>query len=275
LAIKDILVFLSDGETNEARERTAISMALQHGARLTGAALATLRPRHAPDEGVRANARMGDRMARRLVEAFNDRGAAAGLNTSTMMIKGDGPTSAMKFAHYARNSDLVILAQPNPSYTSFTRLQELAQTVLLHSGRPVFFMPYIGVKRIPYEKALVAWDGTPAASRVVHDAIPLLAASRETIILVVESQKQKAVKQDVLVEGLQTHLERHGVNASIRRVNPGANSVPAAILNQISENDIDLMVMGGYGTPTLMQKVFGSVSQTLLSSMVVPIVMSH
>jgi nucleotide-binding universal stress UspA family protein len=275
VAIKDILVFLSDGETNEARERTAISMAIQHGARLTGVALASLRPRHAPDEGIRANARMGDRMARKLVEAFNDKAAAAGLSAASMIVKGDGPTSAMKFAHYARNCDVVILAQPNPSYTSHARLQELAQTVLLHSGRPVFFMPYIGVKRIPYEKALIAWDGTPAASRVVHDAIPLLAASRETLILVVESQKQKAFKQDVIVEGLQGHLQRHGVNADIRRVNPGVNNVPSVILNQVSENDIDLMVMGGYGTPTLMQKVFGSVSQTLLSSMVVPVVMSH
>ena len=275
MAIKDILVFLSDGDTNGAREQVAIDMATRHGARLTGAALASLRPRHAPDEGRKANARMGDRMARRLVESFNERAAEAGIVSTTVMIKGDGPTSAMKFAHYARNADLVILAQPNPAYTSFARLQELAQTVLLHSGRPVFFMPYIGVKRIACDRALIAWDGTPAASRVVHDAVPLLAAGREAIILVVESPKQKAVKQDVLVEGLQAHLERHGVNALIRRVSPGSSSVPAVILNQISENDIDYMVMGGYGTPTLMQKVFGSVSQSLLSSMVVPIVMSH
>ncbi|MBC8510021.1 MAG: universal stress protein, partial [Chloroflexi bacterium] len=51
--------------------------------------------------------------------------------------------------------------------------------------------------------------------------------------------------------------------------------VPSVILNQIADNDIDLLVMGGYGTPTLKQKVFGGVSLSLLSSMLVPVVMSH
>ena len=275
MAIKDILVFLSDGETNEAREQTAIGMALQHNARLTGVALTSIKPRHAPNEGASANARMGDRLARQLVEAFAERAAGAGANASTMIIKGDGATGALKFAHYARNVDLVILAQPNPSYATYAQMQELAQVVLLHSGRPVFFMPYIGVKRIPYRNALIAWDGTPAASRAVHDAIPLLRDAENTVILVVESRKQREFKQDVLVEGLQDHLRQHEIDAGIQRINPGGNSVPSIILNQISENNVDLLVMGGYGTPTLKQKIFGTVSQILLSSMTVPVVMSH
>jgi len=47
------------------------------------------------------------------------------------------------------------------------------------------------------------------------------------------------------------------------------------ILNEISDNDIDLLVMGGYGTPSLKQKLFGGVTRSLLSSMIVPVIMSH
>ena len=43
----------------------------------------------------------------------------------------------------------------------------------------------------------------------------------------------------------------------------------------IAENDIDLLVMGGYGTPSLKQKIFGGVTRTILSSMIIPVIMSH
>ena len=271
-----MMVFLDDGDANAERVNAAICMAREHDARLTGVALASMKPVHAPaDEQEDAIARMGDRMARKLVEDFNTVAGVKGLNATSIIIQGDAQTSALKMAHYARNADLVILAQPNPARDNYMRLQDFARQVMLHSGRPVFFVPYIGARKIPCEKALLAWDGTPAASRAVHDAMPLLARTNETIILVVESKKQREFKQDVLVEGLQAHLGRHGVNAQVLRIDPGNNNVPSIILNQISENEIDLLVMGGYGTPTLKQKIFGGVSQILLNSMIVPVVMSH
>jgi nucleotide-binding universal stress UspA family protein len=52
------------------------------------------------------------------------------------------------------------------------------------------------------------------------------------------------------------------------------NTVATVIQNQISENDIDLLVIGGHGTPSLKQKIFGSVTEKLLTSMVVPVLMS-
>jgi nucleotide-binding universal stress UspA family protein len=51
--------------------------------------------------------------------------------------------------------------------------------------------------------------------------------------------------------------------------------VPDIIQNEVVENDLDLLVMGGYGTPNLQQKIFGGVTRTILSSMVVPVLMSH
>jgi hypothetical protein len=33
--------------------------------------------------------------------------------------------------------------------------------------------------------------------------------------------------------------------------------------------------MGGYGTPSLKQKVFGGVTTSLLFSMITPVIMSH
>lgn len=276
MSIRDILLFLDDGKSNADRTEAAIYLAKTHNAKLTATALASLKPRHAKVDTDDAIARMGERLAEKLVEDFMAATELAGLAAvSTIIIYGDAHASANKMAHYARNSDLVMLHQPNPKRDNFPRLQEFAQQVLLLSGRPVFFMPYIGCKKIRFERIMIAWDGTPAASRAVHDSVPLLVRAKDVIILVVESQKQKHRKKDVQVSGLIDHLANHDVKARTLLVNPGKNKVPTVILNNMADHDIDLLVMGGYGTPTLKQKIFGGVSQSLLSSMIVPVVMSH
>lgn len=275
MAIKDILLFLDDGKTNAERINAALSLAIQHDASLTGVAMGSMKPVHAPDhKDEKTIARMGQRMAEKIVEEFRQTTTDAGLEASTLIIYGDSLASADKMAHYARNYDLVMLSQPNPQRDNYDRLLEKARHVLLLSGRPVFFMPYIGANKIPLQKGMIAWDGTPAVSRSVHDAIPLLRNLNQVMILVVASKKQRESKKEVLVDGLAEHLKHHGINIDIRRIDPGDNSVTSVIQNQISENDIDLLVMGGHGTPTLKQKILGTVTQNLLSSMVVPVLIS-
>jgi nucleotide-binding universal stress UspA family protein len=274
MAIRDILLFIDDGKTNAQRIQAAICLAKQHEANLTGVALGSMKPVHAPNDSDQANARMGEKMAQKLVEEFTQTAAEHGVEVTTIIIYGNSLNSAQKMSHYARNFDIVMLSQPNPAHDNYARLMEFAKRVLLHSGRPVFFMPYIGANKIPLEKALVAWDGTPAVSRSLHDAIPILRKLNLVYILVVASKKQQQSKKEVLVDGLLQHLKNHQVNAHILRINPGMNTVATVIQNQVSENDIDLLVIGGHGTPTLKQKIFGSVTEKLLTSMVVPVLMS-
>lgn len=274
MSIKDILVFLDDSKTNADRVNIAFALARKHSAGLTGVSLESLKPMHAKSEDDKALFRMANRLAHKLVDDFTQAAQQRAMDVTTIVIAGDGPASAMKMAHYARNYDLVILSQPNPARDNYVRLIEFAQKVLIHSGRPILFMPYIGSTQTTYQKALIAWDGTPAASRAVHEAIPMLTLCEEVSVLVVASKKQIESKHDVLAERLVKHLQNHAIKARLQTINPGNNSVSGVILNQISENAIDLLVMGGHGTPTLKQKIFGGVTQTLLSSMVVPVLMS-
>jgi nucleotide-binding universal stress UspA family protein len=273
--IKDILLFIDDGKSNPDRVDTAITLAKRHGANLTGAVLGSMKPFHAPDADHKAVARMSERMADKTLAHFNQASQQAGLDPDTLTIYGDSANSAEKLAHYARNYDLVILRQPNPARDNFERMQECAKKVLLLSGRPVYFMPYTGHKKTPVQRVLIAWDGTPSVSRTVHDAIPLLRQAKNVCILVVESKKQQDLKHEVLVESLVRHLQNHDIQACMRKVNPGSNSVTTVIQNQVTEHNADLLIMGGHGTPTLKQKIFGRVSGNLFVSMVVPVLMSH
>jgi nucleotide-binding universal stress UspA family protein len=275
LSYKDILVFLDDGATNAERVKAAFYLAKAHGANLTGVSLASLKPTHAKASDDKAMTRMAEELAHKLVEEFTQAATQADLAVNTIIIFGDADTSALKMAHYARNFDLVMLRQPNPARDNFSRLQEFAEQTMLHSGRPVFFMPYIGAHHIPCRKAMIAWDGTPTANRAVPDAIPMLTGAKEVIILVVDSKKQIKGEHDMMTENLASHLENHKINVRVMHVNPGTFDIPTTILNEIADNDIDILIMGGYGTPSLQQKIFGGVTRSLLSTMITPVFMSH
>jgi len=275
LSIKDILVFLDDSVGYEDRINAAFKISKVHEAFLTGASLASMKPIHAKSDNEQVLMRISDKQAHKIAEEFTEDAKTKGLDVESIVITGGESSSALKMAQHARNADLVILGQPDPSRDNFSRLEAFSQEIILRSGRPILFMPYIGTRRIGFNKAMLAWDGTPAASRAIHDSIPLLANADEVFIIIVESKKQKALKKNLLEERLITHLAHHNIDAKLMRVNPGSNDVPTTILNKISEYDIDLLVIGGYGTPTLKQKVFGSVSTVLLKSMIVPVLMSH
>lgn len=272
---KDILVYLDDGASNIERVKTALSFAKLFGARLTGVTMAAMKPAHLKISDSKVLARMSEQEAQQRVENFSAIAKEEGIACATCIVYGDQGAAAKKLAQISRNFDLLILRQANPKNRNHALVEEIAEQVILLSGRPVFFMPYIGAHRIPCQKVMIAWDGTPTATRAVHDALPLLQEVISVVILVVQEGKKKTAKGELLADDLASHLGRHDVNATVKRVSAGTFDVPTVILNEIAENDIDLLVMGGYGTPSLKQKLFGGVTRTFLTSMIVPVFMSH
>jgi len=272
---KDILVYIDDGKSNTERLNTAFGLAKKDNARLTGVTLSSLKPEHLKVSDKKVLAEMCKDEAEKRVAEFTKLAKDEGLEVSTRIIHRSKAEAAARLAQIARNFDLVILRQANPKNINHATVEEIAHQVILLSGRPVFFMPYIGAHRIPCQNAMIAWDGTPTATRAVHDALPILKNVKEVIILVVQEGKKKTAQGELLADDLAEHLQHHEVNAHVKRISSGTFDVQTVILNQISENDIDLLVMGGYGTPSLKQKVFGGVTKGLLSSMIIPVIMSH
>lgn len=275
MAYKDILVYLDDGASNMERINTALTLAKDSNAQLTGVTLSSLKPAHLKLSDKTVLAQKSLEAAEKRVEYFSELAQQHGISSNTRIIHRQKSKAAERLAQVARNYDLVILRQANPKYPNHATVEEIAHQVILLSGRPVFFMPYIGAHRIPCQNALIAWDGTPTASRAVHDALPLLKSIGKVFILVVQEGKKKTAPGELLADDLAAHLQHHEVNAIVKRVSSGTFDVQTVILNQIAENDIDLLVMGGYGTPSLKQKIFGGVTTSLLDNMIIPVVMSH
>lgn len=276
MSYKDILVYLDDGKSNQERINTAFDLAKSQQARLTAVTLAALKPAHMIVKDETAQYNISYQEAEKRLSEFTKQASDLGFDFDTKIIElaaGKGLRKA--FAKYARNFDLVIFRQSNANNKNYDMIESIASKIVVHCGRPVFFMPYIGSQHTSAKSALIAWDGTATATRAVHDSLPILKHVKEVTILVVSEGKKKTAKGELLADDLAAHLGRHGVNVSVRRTTTGTSDVATVILNHIAENSIDLLIMGSYGTSGLQRKVFGGVTKKILDTMITPVIMSH
>lgn len=114
MSIKDILVFVDDGPANSDRTNIALSLAKVHDASLMGASLASMKPIYAKSDNEEIIVRMSYKQAHKLADDFIIAVKDSGVNTKAEVIEGNSKESAYKMSHFARNTDLVILAQPDP-----------------------------------------------------------------------------------------------------------------------------------------------------------------
>lgn len=280
MQFRNIMVYLDQGNSNQARVDSALAIASAHGAALTGVALIAqpslailqrLGVTNAPDlhEKSRADAQQS-------IDQFHERAAAAGVEADVLKLEcpeGDAPA---KLSRVARVYDLSILRQANPDSDNTAFVAGLSEEVMFSSGRPVLYMPYIGAHQIPFKRGLIAWDGSRSSARAVHDALPLLENMDQVTILVINSNTMEPSSDGVMPgEGLSRHLHRHGISSEIQRLQRGDSSTSTLILNELTNTGADLLVMGGYGTPKLREIILGGVTRTVLETMTVPVFMSH
>ncbi|MGK0270273.1 MAG: nucleotide-binding universal stress UspA family protein [Cocleimonas sp.] len=276
MSYKDILVYLDDGKSNQERINSAFDLAKSQQARLTGITLSAVKPTHMIVKAETAQFNISYQEAEKRIAEFSKQATEKGVEFDTKIIDLTASKGLRRaVAKYARNFDLVIFRQANPNNRNYELIESIASKIMVHCGRPVFFMPYIGAHHIPAKNALIAWDGTATATRAVHDSLPILKQVKEVTILVVTEGKKKTAKGELLADDLSTHLGRHGINANVRRTTTGSFDVSTVLLNHIAENSLDLLIMGSYGTSGLQSKVFGGVTKKILDSMITPVIMSH
>ena len=276
---KNLLVYLDQGASNKERVNTAIAIAKVHEAQLTGVVVNAL-----PAASILQKLGFGNGEAlmeqqridaEEIIEHFKQMTAQEAVQADTRIIECVEGRAAEKLARMARIFDLSIMRQANPDNPNAAFISELSEEVMLSSGRPVFFIPYIGAHNIPCRRGLIAWDGSKSATRAVHDALPLLKMMEKVIILIVDADKIEHYAASQPGEELSRHLNIHGVNNKISRVLKAEVSTSTIILNELSDSGADILIMGGYGTPKLREVMLGGVTRSLFECMTVPVFMSH
>lgn len=300
MVMKTILVPVPDTEVNLAAIETGMMVAraveghlhglyiepplpLATGAMPLAAYDAPTYGRGAPSMAQRAEAdRLGaeeerDRTAERARAEFERACAAYQVPLHDAAPPGPVPSASWRraqgsyasaVASRALASDLLVV--PNPATAAMAR--DIAEQILLETGRPVLLAP-AGPAQDPSRSAVIAWAPTLQAWRAVTAAVPLLAmAERVEILSVGQDDEQIAESRaDVLA-----YLGWHGIAATSRHVQPQSRGIGDTLLNEASEADVGMLVMGAYSHGRVRQLLLGGLTRYVLTHIgTTPVFMAH
>lgn len=285
MAIKDILVHLDASPRSGVRLAAAADLAGRHSAHLAAVFVIEQPPAawFYGDPGGYVDARLIDEMMekmreRAMVEAvrveqeFRERLRRDGIDGEWRLVDGN---TAETVALHARYADLAILGQHDPDDTTVSSAAQAAPATLLASGRPVLVIPYVGAVTTPARTVLVGWKSSREAARAVNDALPLLHQAQSVTVLSINPKEGIGGDGDVPAADIALHLARHGVKAAAAHTVATEISEGDVLLNHADEIGADLIVVGGYGHSRLREFTFGGVTRTLLTTMTVPVFLSH
>lgn len=276
--IKDILVNLAVGNKGDRARDYAISLAETLDAHLSGIAFSydPVLPimgggmEAIPAEYIEEQRAENEKAARLAKANFQKSVGEAGLRSDCYSPNASAAGAATLFARISRHFDLAVVQQAEATTPEHDYLIEAA---LFEGGRPVIVVPYIHKAAPSFKHALVCWDGSRPAARAIADAIPLLRrAGKIEVITIAEAGK---VTEEFPGAEIGQHLTRHGLKIDIKRIDIAEIDVGNAILSYVADTSTDFVVMGAYGHSRIREFVLGGVTNTILSSMTAPVLMSH
>ena len=174
----------------------------------------------------------------------------------------------------ARYADLLVVGQSDRKNVSPIP-GNLPESVALATGRPVLVVPQIGAAKPLGNVVMLCWNASRESARAAVDALPFLKSAKEVIVLIVDPHTSANGHGAEPGADVAIWLSRHGVKVTVQRDVAPDTDVGNVILSRSADHGVDLIVMGVYGHSRLREMVLGGVSRTLLSSMTVPILMSH
>jgi len=272
VTIKTILLHLAEDPRNAARTASAVALAEKHEAHLV--ALYTVPPLVVPGYvGAELPAQVyadyeadSEAKAAEAEKAFNDAARKGGVSAEWRKERGFARDILMAHAYYA---DLAIVGQPASDDGVPCGAEGLPGDLTLASGRPVLTIPSVGDYPVIGRKITLAWNGSREAARATADALPLLAAAEE-ILVVSANLRKNTPSMDI-----GTHLARHGIKVETKDVHVQDLPIGEILINTANDAGSDLIVMGAYGHSRLNELVFGGATRDILRHMTMPVLMSH
>jgi nucleotide-binding universal stress UspA family protein len=173
-----------------------------------------------------------------------------------------------------RYADLLVVGQADPDDPAGSR-NDLPEAMVFATGRPVLVVPQIGAQSSIGKTVLLCWNASRESARAAADALPFLRAADKVIVLTVDPDVSADGHGQEPGADVALWLARHGVNVTVQREVAADTGIGEVILSRAADCGADLIVMGIYGHSRLREMVLGGVSRTLLSSMTVPVLMSH
>ncbi len=210
--------------------------------------------------------------ARTSLDAFEAQARALNVGSFESRLAQDEPGAAL--VSHGRYADLVVAGQTRAEGMPVLSVRrDFPEYVLLNGARPLLLVPARGSVDVVGGRVLVAWNGSPEATRALTFALPLLRRAQAVIVLVINPDLDGMDEGEEPGSDAGLYLARHGVQTEVL-VKVGEEN-ELELLDAISECKADLLVMGAYGHSRLREYLLGGATRTMLRSMTVPVFMAH
>src|SRR4051795_1399033 len=275
--IKDVVVNLTVGASRDVAGPFAISLAEAFGAHVAAVAYSyepVIPPTimgGVPTAFVEQQREENDKAANDAVARFEEAAKRTGVSFETRILTASVAGASDMFGAIARRFDLAVIAQAEPEKVQPEEL--IVEGALFGSGRPVVVVPYILKAPLTLDRVMVCWDASRNAARAVADAMPFLNRAKAIDVVIVASERPKS--DEVAGADIGHHLARHGLKVDVKRIVAIDTDIADTLLSHAADTAADFMVMGGYGHSRLREFVLGGATRGILSSMTIPVLMSH
>lgn len=266
MALKSILILMDKLPHVENRLYLALELAKQHQASLVGLYVST----H-PLIDIKSSLDQSD--AAKVKAFFEQITSEAGIKATWQYvdIKAFFNSVSDVVNHHACFADLIIVGQSENNSKDKDSEANLPERVALGSGKPVLIVPYAGKFATVGERVLVAWKTGRESARAISDALPLFQFAKQVSVFGVNPTDLE--KEDM--ECLCKYLKQHEVIAKIETSRVTELPIGDVLLNQLSDEGSDLLVIGAYAHTRFGSYVLGDVSKHVLKHMTVPVLISH
>ncbi len=269
MGFKDILLICDSTQQCPDRLVLAVNLAQKHQAHLTGLFPLPARWGKSLDEHL-------EEAASQLSELFRQKTAEQQVSASWVCEQcGGGDSVTGIIARHTQVADLVVVGQTDPDRPDQHLPADLPERLVIGGGRPVLLVPYAGKFSTVGERVLVGWRGGRESTRAVNDALPLLKMAKLIRILTINPPEEGQALDHLFANELCVHLGRHGIAAEPEQILTGNLSVGDTLLNRLTDEAADLLVMGVYAQNRRGSQTLGEVGRHLLRHMTVPVLMSH
>jgi len=231
-------------------------------------------PMEIPDPiSIQSMQELAEKRSAEIGEIFRARTEREGISCDWRNIVSASGFAGPSVVDSARAVDLIIAPQlasdaPGDIRTNF-------ENFLFESGRPVLMVPHVAKAAKPFSKVMVAWNGSREAARSTFDALPFLKKADEVEIFSVNPRESADEDSGLSGAEIAATLARHGINVVATTAHADKARAGEIIENRLSDNSVDLLVMGAYTHSRLWELLFGGVTRTLLGSMTAATLMSR
>lgn len=173
----------------------------------------------------------------------------------------------------ARYADLTLVGDSlltDPELRSRT-----IEGALFKSARPVLVIPMGKAATLAPKKVILAWDSGFEAARAAREALDILSGADDVHVTMVDPRASYGRNGEEPGADVAGYLVRHGVSVAVERLPSEGRSVDEVLNRYAQDASAELIVMGAYGHSRMRQRVFGGVTQSMLETATVPVLMVH